>query len=163
MKEKENVITYKHGALAAKHIQFFGILLFIIGLVVFLKMVILSIFLMLIGLLIVLSNSGLKLDFEKSTFQEYNSFLFLKTGEKEHFNKIDLLYINKINISQQMNSPTMAQTHTTKYVQFAAYIKFDNGEKIHVLTEKDKVKLVLKLEPIVNKTGISITDNTLDN
>jgi hypothetical protein len=59
-----------------------------------------------------------------------------------------------------MNSPRMVQTRTSKYVQYDAYIKFDNGDKLHLISNKDKVKLISKLEPIVKHIGISITDNT---
>ena len=156
----ESIIYYKHGAIAALHIRFFGILLVIIGLVIFYKIMALSIILILIGLVIAFSNSGVIINLENNTFQEYNSFFFFKTGENERFDKIDLLYINKNNKSQQMNSPRMTQTHVMKYVQYDAYIKFDNGDKLHLLTEKDKAKLFSKLEPVVKHVGIPITDNT---
>jgi hypothetical protein len=77
-----------------------------------------------------------------------------KTGRPKKFNAIDTIFINKVKTSQSMYSQANRQ-HTSRGIEYHAYLKFDNEEKYFLLSNKNEKKLEDKLIKIRQKLGLS--------
>ena len=82
-----------------------------------------------------------------------------KTGKPEAFNGIDKIFVNKVSVSQRMTS-WGGSVHTNRYMEFIGILKFDNGEKIELIRDKDLDFVFEKLEKISQKLGTKLYDNT---
>lgn len=76
-----------------------------------------------------------------------------KTGKPKPYRTIDKIYINKVNVSQTMN--TRANTHTSTHVEYRAFVKIDDGEKHFLVSNKSEKKLEERVAEIKRKLGIN--------
>jgi hypothetical protein len=56
-----------------------------------------------------------------------------------------------------MYAPRTSTSSTLEYAVYNAYLKFSNGEKIHLKKARDKNKLAQILKPLSEAVGIDIT------
>lgn len=86
-------------------------------------------------------------------------FLGFKSGKKEVLGAIDYIFINQNNYSQTATSygGNVSQFKSRVY---QSYLKCASGQKILLITRKDKQKLMESLIKISEKLNTSIIDQT---
>jgi hypothetical protein len=107
---------------------------------------------------VLVSHEGTEIDTVNKTFRSYTSFFFFKTGEFEKYTEVERIFINSGNQSMKMYSAHTSLSTTIKERVFNAYIKFSNGEKVHLLTSKSKEDVMKKLVPISNLLKMEIVE-----
>lgn len=122
---------------------FVGILLMVGGIVMIFKVIIVGIFLTLISTIIITTHYRLAIDLNEKTYHDYVWLFGFRIGERSTFDRIDYIFIKKIRVSQTMNS--RGSSSTIRKEMFDAYLKFSEENKIHLLTEESKKKLITDL------------------
>jgi hypothetical protein len=59
-----------------------------------------------------------------------------------------------------MYAPRTSTSSTLEYAVYNAYLKFSNGEKIHLQKTKNKEKLMATLKPLSEAVRVEVTDNS---
>lgn len=77
-----------------------------------------------------------------------------KTGKPRKYNSLEKIFINKVKTSQKMYSQAN-HGHTTRGVEFHAYLKYDEDKKIFLASDKDEKKLEDQMIKIRKKLGLS--------
>jgi len=156
----DKVVDIKSGKLFPTQFQFFGILLFIVTIALVVTYPLWSIVTLLLSLLIFTSTSGIEFNPVKKTYRPYHSFFFIKTGKSLHYAGIEKIYINSSHVSQRIYTAHTAQSATFKNEEFDAYVKFTNGKKEYLLTDKKKDRLLHKLKALSAAVQLKVEDNT---
>lgn len=99
------------------------------------------------------SSTVLTINPETKEFHLGTWAMGFKTGRPKPYNHIEKIFINKVNVSQTMN--TRANSHTTSHVEYRAFIKFDNEEKHFLVSNKSEKKLEERVAEIKKKLGIN--------
>lgn len=120
------------------------------------KVIIVGIFLTLISTIIITTHYRLAIDLHEKTYHDYVWFFGFRFGESGTFERIDYIFINKIRVSQTMNS--RVSSSTIRKEMFDAYLKFSEENKIHLLTLENKEKLILKLKELSPNINSKIVD-----
>jgi hypothetical protein len=150
------VIDFKTSPFFSGRIIFVGILLAVLGLFVAVKSILAGILLFIVSVLIVTTHYRLRIDFAKKVYFDFVWFLGLKNGDQGKFDEIEYLFIKKSRVSQKMNHIVISSTIQNEI--YDGYLKFSNGEKIHLLTKESKDVLLKKLKLISHKLNTRIID-----
>lgn len=121
---------------------------------------IISTLLIIISLFIFTGRSGIEFYTSEYSYRPYYSFLFIKTGKKIKYHKIEKLYINASRVSQKVYTAHTLNSATFKSRQYDAYVKFDDGTKVFLLSSKNIDRLKSELKELAVKCNIDIRDNT---
>ncbi len=77
-----------------------------------------------------------------------------KTGRARKYQSLDEIFINKVRTSQTMHSRSNT-SHTVRGIEFHAYLKFNEDEKVFLLSDKDEGRLVERMTKIKEKLALS--------
>ncbi|MBX2961414.1 MAG: hypothetical protein KF687_02810 [Cyclobacteriaceae bacterium] len=113
-----------------------------------------------VGFFALVAHEGTEINPENKTYREYTSFFVFKTGRFKSYAEIELIFINRAKESQQMYTAHTTHSSTFENMVYNAYLKFSNGEKIHLQKTKDKERLMTKLKPLCDTLGVDLIDNT---
>ena len=141
-------------------IRLLGALLLLPALGVMASLWWLSILLVVLGIFLLTGYSGTEVDVSAKTFREYNSYLFIRAGEKRKYERIERIFINKAKVSQQMYTAHTNNSSTFQHIVYNAYLKVDD-EKIFLTRSKNKDKLIRLLHPVVAGLETQLIDNTV--
>lgn len=155
----ENVISIRNSQLFPWHFQFLAGLALLGAFPMIAVNLYGSIALVIGAAFVMTGSSGLQIHVARKHYREYYSFFFLKSGSWIQYNEIEKVYINQSRVSQTMHSRAGNSTVYSN-VQFNGYIKFDNGEKIHLFSKRNKVSLLNALKEISNKLNVRVDDVT---
>ena len=150
------MIDFKTSPFFSGRIIFVGILLAVFGLFVAMKSMLAGLILFTISVLIFTTHYRLRIDFAKKVYFDYVWFLGLKNGDHGKFDRIEYLFIKKSRVSQKMNHIVISSTIQNEI--YDGYLKFSDGEKIHLLTKESKDVLLEKLKMISHKLNTRIVD-----
>lgn len=92
-----------------------------------------------------------------NTSKELHSGVWLmgfKTGKRRKFDHIEKIYINQVRTSQAMYSQSNRK-HTSRGVEYHAYLKLTNGEKHFLLSHKSERELTSKVKELRKKLDLS--------
>lgn len=156
--EKININTGKVFPLS---FIFFGLLLTAAGAFLIISDIkIIGLLLLPAGFIVSFSNYGIEVDPKKLYFNEYIRILGLRKNKKKKFSKIERLYIIKTNVSQRATS--YGGTVSTFYEEiYEAYLRFcDMENRVFLLQNKNKEKLMNKLKPIAYVLNVTIEDRS---
>lgn len=153
--------NFKFGFLLPWTFRFLGALAVIGSIPLMLDHVLIGVSLLLIGLLMVFVYEGFEIDPNKKVYREYTSFLLFKSGKFIGYDNIEKLYINKKHEAQSMYSAHTSKSTVFTNDVFNAYLKFSSGEKIHLLSKKNKERLLKRVEDFTSALSIPIIDNSL--
>ena len=160
-KMKATKIDLKSGRLFPWYFQLVGIVLLPISVTFLASNFMISIILVIVAIFILTSFSGFEIDIQNKIYYPYYTFFFLfKSGKKKKFNEVEKLYINANKVSQRIYTAHTTQSATFKNVEYDAYIKFDNGAKEYLISDKKLDRLKTKLTTLSEAINISISDNT---
>jgi hypothetical protein len=155
-------IDLKFKALFPWHFIFLAVVIFIAALAFMSQQVIVSLCLMAGSVFMLTAYSGTEIDTVNKVYREYTSFFyFFKNGKKIKYSGIEKLYINRANVTQRMYSARTTQSSTFSNTEYNAYVKFDNGEKIQLLTKRNKETLLQELQKVAKSLNVPIQDNTI--
>ena len=157
----ENSIDVKAGRLFPFHFMILGGIFLFAGLIVVIDHPIIASVLFMLGLLILTAYEGTEIKPSSKTLREYNSFLFFKSGKERKYIRIEGLSIHKAKVSQKMFTPRTMNSSTFTHVEFNAYLKLYEGDKIFLLSDKNKLKLLEKANEIARMLNTSVSDHTL--
>ena len=143
-----------------RHIKLIGALLLFVALGVMTSHWWLCILLAVLGVFLLSGYSGTEIDLSGKTFREYNSYLFIRTGETKRFDRIERIFINKGKVTEKMYTAHTNNSATFQHIVYNAYLKLDD-EKIFLTRRKDKEKLINLLNPVVANLGTTLIDNTV--
>ena len=117
-------------------------------------------FLLALALLIFTGYRGIQFNRLTKLYRTYNSFFFLKFGKWKEYIAIEMIYINSANVSQKIYT-RITEGPTLSYVEYKAYILFNDGKKEFLTSSKNKNKLFEKITPLAQFTNLEIIDNTV--
>lgn len=154
--ENESV-NLKSDRLFPSHFLLLGLIFTIVGLLLILFSPYLAPLFLLLGGMILTGYRGVEFDRIQKKYREYNSFLFMKFGDWENYDKPEKIFINSVNVSQKIY--TMVTTGTIiRNVEYNAYMELGNGEKIYLISKKDKNRLYKKLSRIADFFQLEVID-----
>jgi hypothetical protein len=120
----------------------------------------LSILLIVLGVFLLTGYSGTEVDVSARTFREYNSYLFIRTGEKIKYDRIERIFINRAKVTQKMYTAHTNSSSTFQHIVYNAYLKVDD-EKIFLTRRKSKEKLVALLNPVAAALKTELVDHAV--
>jgi hypothetical protein len=120
----------------------------------------LSVVLTLPGLWLLTGYSGTELDRGENAYREYNSYFLIKAGKWQRYNRVEKIFVNASNESEKMYTAHTMESMTFRRTVFNAFLKFDNGEKIFLLSRKNKGDLINKIRPVVDFLDTKLVDYT---
>ncbi len=128
------------------------------GLFIILSVPIGGLVLLFIGGLIFTAYEGTEIDPTARTIREYYSFLFLKTGRATRYESIEGMTIHKAQISQKMFTAHTTKSSTFRYTEYRAYIKMAGEEKVLLMRNKNKARLMEEARKIAQALNTTIAD-----
>lgn len=153
-------LDIKSGPALPWQFRFVGLLMLMLAVGLFQSYMWVALAVAVLGLLIITAYEGTEVDVEKKVFREYTSFFTVKTGKFEPYSHIEKVFIIKSKESQQMYTAHTTTSSVFKYEKYNAYLKFSTGDKILLLTEKNKDVLVKKLKHLSTLLHVEIVDHT---
>ena len=103
-----------------------------------------------LGLIMLTAHYRLQIDPSQKTYCIYVWLLGLKSGKDLKFNYISKIYINQVTEKGMFTSRGGIQ-HDIRDKMYKAFLKLDNGEKIHLDTSKTEDQLNSKIEVYISK------------
>jgi hypothetical protein len=148
------------GRLFPWHFQLVALFLVALGAGLFTTNFIAAIVLVIISLLIITGTSGFQIDHTLKKYREFNAFLFVRFGSWQSYQAVDTIFINSGKSTQRVYSAHTTQSISFVDREFNGYLKFSDGEKVCVLTTKNKKKLSKKLDTLARYLGVEVADYT---
>ncbi len=106
------------------------------------------------------SSEGTEINIKNHTYREYTSYMFLKTGKFNQLPSVDKIYITKGKESQKVYTAHTNQSYTSERVMHNGYLKLSTGEKIQLLREANKARVIKKLVPLSEALKVDIVDHS---
>jgi hypothetical protein len=138
-----------------------GAAIFIAGVGVFAAQPFISIALLLVAVLIFTSYEGTEINPALRTYREYNSILFIKKGKQKKYDSIEKIFINSGTVSQKVYTAHTSTAATFSSIEYNAYLKFTEGVKVFLFSEKNKSRLLKRLHEISRSLNTPVVDNTV--
>jgi len=157
---RKNKIDIKYGSLFPWPFQLIAVLVFIAAVSLVTEKPALSILFMIAGVFIISGYEGTEIDIAAKTYKEYKSFFLIKTGNSVSYSGIEKIFINTSKTRQQLYTAHTTKSSIYENIEFNGFLKFDDGEKIQLLTRRNKKELIKALEKISALLQVSLEDNT---
>ncbi len=158
----KNAIDIKFGSLFPWPFQLLAGILLVIGLSIVLEKPILSALLILGSGFVLSGYTGTDVDKTKNLYREYNAFFLIKHGKKIKYTGLEKIFINSSKVKQRLYTAHTTHSSTFTNTEFNAYLKFEDGTKIHLLTMRKKENLKRDLKRISTFLEIPVEDNTIE-
>jgi hypothetical protein len=107
------------------------------------------------------ASEGTEIDLSRKTFLEYKSFYFIKSGTRESFSGMEKIFINTSKSRQQMYTAHTTKSSIYENMEYNAFLKFDDGTKVHLLKKRKKDDLLKRINNIAAKLGVPVEDHTI--
>ena len=157
---KQPTIDVRSGMLFPWHFLFIATIVLIVGFSLVTERTVVSLILIVISTFVLTGYSGTEIDTQRKRFREYRSFFFLKEGKHFPFNGIEKIYINSSRTTQKVHTAHTNHSSVFSSIEYNAWLKFDNGSKVHLLSKGDKGKLMRKLNDVCVSLGTRLEDQT---
>ncbi|MGL1888935.1 MAG: hypothetical protein OCD76_20650 [Reichenbachiella sp.] len=116
------------------------------------RTIIISVAFMVIGILMLTTRYGLRIDITKRTFVIYSWIFGLKIGKPSKYDSIQKFYINQVTENTTMTFKSGSRSNLKNGI-FKAFMLLDNGEKVHVDSDRNENELTKRLENYVKLTN----------
>ena len=120
-----------------------------------------SLSLSILGLLMIWNRHGLEIDLSQKTYKQYVWIFGYKSGKEVRFKRIDKIFINQVSEGQTATSWGGQIIDYSKEVH-KAFLKFDNGEKVHFMTHPNRDVLNQRIKSYLDPLDESIANTTLE-
>lgn len=142
------------------HFLLLAAIFFIAGLGIIMSHPYVSGILILFAAVIVTAYEGTEIDPSSGSYREYNAFLFIKKGKRKRYGSIESIFVNAGKVSQKIYTAHTTSSSTFSSVEYNAYLKFGDGNKIFLFSDKNRRRLMRRLQHVAGKLNTSIVDNT---
>jgi hypothetical protein len=160
MKKEDEIIDIKKGSLFPLHFQLFGVILMVGGIAAAKSLFLISLIPIALGFLIITAYQGTIIDRSSKKIQEYNSVLLAKFGKLVPYGGIEKIFMNANRQSQTFSTAHTMKSSTFKRQVYSAYLKLDDGRKIHLLTKRRKEALAERIQPVAVFLNVELSDVT---
>lgn len=160
MPVRKSTVDIKSGRLFPFQFLVLGFIILISGVAVVGPYMIIGIILIVAGAVILTAHEGTEIMPDTNSYREYNSILFIKTGKGKKYERIEKIFINPVRVSQKIYTAHTMNSSTFEDVEYNAYLKFSDGEKIFLLSGKNKNKIRNRLKAIADSLNIPLQDNS---
>jgi hypothetical protein len=157
----KNKVDIKYASLFPLPFRFLALLFFMFALALILERTILAIVLMVVSGFVISGYEGTEIDMATNTYREYKSFFFFKSGTMMKYSGIEKIFVNTTKTTQQFYTAHTTKSSIFDDIEFNGFLKFDNGEKIHLLRKRKKSDLINALEKISALLKVPVEDNTV--
>lgn len=155
-----NRIDIKYGSLFPWPFQFIAAIILIMALLLIVETPLVGGVLIIVSGFILSGYEGTIIDKASKCYQEYKSFLFIKTGEKIKYQAIEKIFINTSKMRQQFYTAHTTKSSIFENLEFNGFLKFENGTKIQLLRKSKKADLTKQLKEIAAFLQVPLEDNT---
>ena len=111
---------------------------------------------LLLGVIALTTRYGVEINFSAKQYLEYTWMLGFKAGVRINFESVRYLFIKDFKISQTFNSRVNSATIT--HEEYRGYVKFNEREKVHIMSKKDYHLLVNELKELARKFNVGLVD-----
>lgn len=153
-----NKVDFKTSAYFPPTMTFVGGFVGIIGITLTTTNPVSGVVLLSIGVIALTTHYRLMVNFDKKVYHDYLWILGVRIGEKGTFDKIEYLFIKKSKVSQTMN--VRVASSTVRKEVYDGFLKFAENNKLHLVTNDSKKKVVDKLRKISVALKVKIIDYT---
>lgn len=160
MPSRKSIVDIKSGRLFPFQFLVLGFIIFITGIAVVGPYMVIGITLIIAGAGILTAHEGTEIIPSSNTYREYNSILFIKTGKGKKYQRIEKIFINPARVSQKVYTAHTLNSSTFDDIEYNAYLKFSDGEKIFLLSGKNKNRIKDRLKLVADSLDIPLQDNT---
>lgn len=157
----KNKVDIKYASLFPLPFRFLAFLFFLFALALIMERTILAIVLMIVSGFVISGYEGTEIDMAANTYREYKSFFFFKRGTMMKYSGVEKIFVNTTKTTQQFYTAHTTKSSIFDNVEFNGFLKFDNGEKIHLLRKRKKKDLINALEKISALLKVPVEDNTV--
>ena len=98
----------------------------------------------------------LEIDMSTKTYNDHTVVLGRGSGDSGTFSSIEKVFINEVGFTTASNRYSTGERTVHSGREFKAYVKFDTGEKLFLISDEDYNALVERLQPIVKKLNTEI-------
>jgi hypothetical protein len=155
-------IDIRYGSLFPWPFQVMAGIILLIAISLILERTIMS--LVLIGICgsILSASEGTEIDIDGKDYVEYTSFLFfIKSGTREKFLGMEKVFINTSKTKQQFYTAHTTKSSIFENIEYNAFLKFDDGRKVHLLQKRRKEALLTKINKIATILEVPVEDHTV--
>jgi hypothetical protein len=153
-------IDIKYGRLFPWPFLLIAIIIFIVAVSLIIEKPIVAGVLVAVSGFILTGYEGTVIDKTSRTYLEYKSFFFFKTGRKKKYSDVEKIFVNISKSTQRLYTAHTSHSSTFSNVDFNAFLKFNDGEKIKLKSKRSKAHLIKYLEPISRFLNVPIEDNS---
>lgn len=153
------MIDLKFGNLFPWHFRFLALIGVVVAFGIATLTYIGAFLLFFVSFVVLVASEGTEINPANGTLREYTSYLFFKTGNFKPFPQPEKIYITTSMDRERMHTAHTNHSATFENIVHNGYLKFSTGQKIHLLREKSKDKLIEKLGPLSNGLKIDIVDH----
>lgn len=157
----KDTVDIKAGMLFPFHFLILGGVFLFAGLLIVISHPIIAAILIVIALLILTAYEGTEINPSSKTIREYNAFLFVKSGKERKFARVEGIVVHKAKVSQKMFTARTMSSSTFSHTEYNAYLKLYGEERIFLLSNKDKVKLLEKVRELARILNTSVSDHAV--
>ena len=154
------MIEIQSGSLLPWQFRLLGLLMVVFVPVLATDSIILIIVLELIGLAMIFSFEGTQIDTEGSRYREYTSVLFLKSGAFKAYAQVNRIFIVTSKVKETMHSARANNTSSFEKRMYDAYIVFSPENKVHLVSDTNKERMLKKITPLSEALQVFIVDHT---
>jgi hypothetical protein len=155
-------IDIRYGSLFPWPFQFIAGIVLILVATLIVERTIVAIAFMIFSGLVITASEGTEIDLSNNTFLEYKSFFFIKSGTIEKFNGMEKIFINASKTKQRLYTPYTTKSSLYENIVYNAFLKFDDGTKVHLMQKKKKALLMKRLDKIAADLGVPVEDQTVN-
>ena len=110
-------------------------------------------------LFVLTASEGTEIDLQRKAFREYTSIYFVKTGEWVDFDTIEKVYVNKNKMRQNMSPSRTGLTRSVTFMQFSAFVKFNEEEIVELIKHRNKDVVMKKAQAWAEQMNVALYDN----
>lgn len=156
----EKKIDVRYGSLFPWPFHLIAGIVLIVAVSLILERTIVAVAFMVFCGLVLTASEGTEIDLAGRTFQEYKSFFFIKTGTKEKYSGMEKIFINTSKTKQQLYTAHTTKSSIYENIEYNAFLKFDDGTKVHLLRKRKKADLMKRVKKIAAELDVPVDDQT---
>ena len=157
----KNKVDIRYGSLFPWAFQLIAGVVLIVAASLILERTAVAIAFIIVSGFVLTAAEGTEIDLSRKTFLEYKSFYFIKSGTRESFSGMEKIFINTSKSRQQMYTAHTTKSSIYENIDYNAFLKFDDGTKVHLLKKRKKDDLVKRINNIAAKLGVRVEDHTI--
>lgn len=159
MASQMNLLDIESEKIFPSHFRILGWILVVMTLPVLIYAPVMTPIVLIAGSGMVWSHSGVMFDSVGKRYRHYNSFWGLKFGNWQVYDQAVKLFVNIRKTSQFLY--TRVNTGSTiRGMEFTAFVKLENEDKVFLTSKTDKEKLMVEVQKVADFFDLAVIDNS---